>query len=257
MQKKCLRYASGLLALGLICLSGRNAHAQAKPTAVSNMTLVESSHTLANTPAPKQDGIEKSRRHPMNWAGIGVKVGVAAITPGKVKLLGEEIQTQGRMGLQVAVPLHFGGEGFSWLIEPYFMQSTIAHDLKNTAGNVVGSEDVSLRALGVYTGPTFNIHIANPVYLGFGFGLKGAYVMNNGFDYAADLYGRIPVHVTYYVSRQFALVAEVGFGYGASAFADKPRVAIDAVSRTVRNMKDDPQIGLGYTWDATFGIRLP
>lgn len=241
------------LALGFCCLKTESASAQAKQ-AVSNVTMVSASSQMGE----KKDDAEAERdRHPMGWAGIGVKVGTAGMTAGKLTVMGQEGRTQARLGLHVAVPITLGGDGFGWNFEPYFMQSSIAHGVKNDSGNVVSSENVALYALGMYMGPNATFQATRSLYLGFGLGIKGAYLVNNGFDYAVDLYGRVPVHATYYLTRSVAMTAEVGFGYGASAFADKPRVTIDPVSRQAKNVKDDPLFGLAYTWDATIGIRLP
>jgi hypothetical protein len=251
-MKITLKLASLALALGLSCLTTESASAQAKQ-AVSNLTLASSSPKF---PA-RADSVDERLKNPMGWAGIGVKVGAGGMTNGRLTVMGQEGHTQGRMGLQVAVPITLGGDGFGWNLEPYYMQSSIAHDIKDSQGSVVGNANVGLTALGMYTGPIFNIHATDPLYIGFGFGIKAAYLMNKGFDYAADLYGRVPVHATYYINRTIAMTAEVGFGYGASGFADKPRVMIDPISRSLKNVKDDPLFGLAYTWDATIGVRLP
>jgi hypothetical protein len=250
MKRTKLYVASLALALGSFGLVSAGAEAQAKQ-AVSNIIVSGPSGALRN------DDAESPGKNPMGWAGIGVKVGTAGMTAGRMSVRGQDGQTQARLGLQVALPITLGGDGFGWNFEPYFMQSSIAHDVKNTAGSVVGSENVGLNALGLYTGPVFNIHATDALYVGFGLGIKGAYLMNKGFDYAADLYARVPVHATYYLSRSMALTAEVGLGYGASVFADMPRVMVDPITRSVTNVKDDPLFGLAYTWDATIGIRLP
>lgn len=249
--------ASAVLAVGLCCLSAAGARAQAAP-AVSNVAVVETSGQFAGrAPAPERDEADEAQRKPMGWAGVGVKVGVSGVSGGKLTIMGQEGRIEGRTGVHVALPINLGGDGFGWTIEPFFGQSTAGRALKDNAGNVVGDESVSLQALGIYTGPTINIQAMDALYIGFGFGLKGAYLLNDSFEYAADVYGRVPVNATYYLSRKLALVAEVGFGYGVSAYADKPRVVVDSAARTVRNVKDDPQFGLAYTWDATIGIRLP
>jgi hypothetical protein len=248
-----LGLASVALALGSFCLSTKSASAQANQ-AVSNVTMVSASGQLRQE---KDDGDSERDRHPMGWAGIGLKVGTAGISAGKLTVMGQEGRTQARLGLQVALPITLGGDGFGWNFEPYYMQSQIGHDAKSELGAVIGSEDVALHALGMYMGPTANFQATRSLYLGFGVGIKGAYLVNRSFDYAVDLYGRVPLHATYYVTRSVALTAEVGFGYGASAFADKPRMMIDSTTRSLKNVKDDPLFGLAYTWDATIGMRLP
>lgn len=250
--------AGASLAVGFCCLLTGSASAQANQAAVSNMGIVGSSGSLATGQNVQKDDVEaEADRHPMGWAGIGLKVGAAGVTAGKLTVAGQEGRTNSRMGVQVSVPINMGGDGFGWLLEPYFMQSSTVHDLMDSDGNLRGSENVALSALGVYTGPTFNIHALDELYVGFGLGIKGAYIMNPAFDYAADAYLRMPVHATYYLSRQMALVGEVGFGYGASLFADIPEARLSANTRQVENIAADPQFGLAYTWDATIGVRLP
>jgi hypothetical protein len=186
-----LGLASVALAMGLSCLSTGSASAQAKQ-AVSNVTLIGSSQQLA----AQNDSADQARKNPMAWAGIGVKVGVAGMSSGKLTVMGQQGRTDQRMGLHVAVPITLGGDGFGWNFEPYYAQSSIAHETKNSQGTVIGTANVGLTALGMYTGPIFNIHATDPLYIGFGFGIKAGYLMNKGFDYAADLYGRVPVHAT-------------------------------------------------------------
>jgi hypothetical protein len=256
MQCTNLGLASTALAVGFCCLSAASAQAQAAP-AVSNVAVVESSGQFASYATPPQnDAAEEAERNPMGWAGIGVKVGVAGVGAGKFTVMGEETRTQGRMGLHVALPINLGGDGFGWTLEPFFGQSSVGRAVKDNVGNVVGDASVNLHAIGIYTGPTFNFHALDPLYVGFGLGVKGAYLLNDSFQYAADVYGRVPVHATYYLSNKLALVAEVGFGYGASAYADKARVVVDA-SGSKRNVNDDPRLGLAYTWDTTIGVRFP
>jgi hypothetical protein len=247
-------FASLALALGFHCLVTGSAEAQAKQ-AVGNMAVVGASGQLASERGDDAD--DERARHPMGRAAIGVKVGAVGMGAGKLTFAGQKGQLDPRVGVQVSLPILLGGDGFGWNFEPYFMSSSISHDLKNSTGNVVGSESVSLNAVGMYMGPTFTFQITRPLYLGFGLGIKGAYMPNRDFDYAADLYARVPVHATYYVARRFALTAEIGFGYGASVFADKPVVTTDPITRAVMNTKDDPQFGLAYTWDASIGVRLP
>lgn len=254
MQCTNFGVASAALVVAFSCLVEASAHAQATP-AVSNVTVAESSGQLAGS-APAHDAEDDDARHPMGWAGIGIKVGVAGVGAGKLTVMGHEGRTEGRTGVHVALPINLGGDGFGWTLEPFFSQSSVGHAVKDNTGNVVGAESVGLQALGIYTGPTINFHVMDPLYVGFGMGLKGAYLLNNSFEYAADVYGRVPVHATYYLSPKLALVAELGFGYGASVYGDKPRVVVDS-ARNSRNVRDDPQFGVAYTWDATVGVRLP
>jgi hypothetical protein len=255
MQYTNLSAASAALTLAFCSLSASRAHAQATP-AVSTVAVVESSGHLAGS-AAEEDSSDEDKRNPMGWAGVGLKVGVAGVSGGKLTVMGHDGRVEGRTGLQVSLPINLGGDGFGWTIEPLFGQAAVGRAVKDNAGNVIGDESVSLKGVGFYTGPTINFHVMDPLYIGFGVGLKSAYLFNDRFEYAADVYGRVPVHATYYLSNKLALVAELGFGYGASVYADKPRVVVDQTTRSARNVKDDPAFGLAYTWDATIGVRLP
>ncbi len=224
---------------------------------------VSGTSAMSMNPAlPQRDDSEPERdRDPMGTVSIGVKVGMAGSGAGSLTLgSGGQSYTgriDGRRGLHVAMPLQFGGSGFGFTLEPYLSKSSVGHALKDNQGVEVGAEDADLTAYGLYMGPTVNIQVARPLYLGIGVGLKGAYVMSKAFDLALDAYARAPISATYYVSNQFALVAELGLGYGVSMFADKPRVMFDARTASVRNVKDDPQFGKAFTWDCTLGVRLP
>jgi hypothetical protein len=136
-------------------------------------------------------------------------------------------------------------------------RSSVGHALRDENGVISGSEDVDLTAYGVYTGPVVNIHVISPLYLGLGVGVKGAYIANDGFDYAFDAYARAPLSATYYVTDQFALVAEVGLGYGLSIFADLPRVRIDPLTNKLKDVPEEPQVGKAFAWDCSLGVRLP
>jgi hypothetical protein len=207
---------------------------------------------------------------PMGRASIGINVGMAGSGVGKYTLEVEGMSVPGkvssRQGLYLALPIHVGGDGFGWTFSPFLSRSTIAHNVKDSSGNVLGSEDAALTAYGLYTGPVVNIQVTQPLYLGIGAGLKLAYISNKTFEYAADAYARVPISATYYVTDQLAVVAETGFGYGVSAFVDKPNVVgVDETAalngtvgfEDVRNTNDDPQFGKAFAWDFSVGVRLP
>ncbi len=230
------------------------AEAQSQPTTSAAATVV-GAKALGN---PKQDDIEdEGKKNPMAWAGIGVKAGVSSVKAGGVSIKGHEVSSQARTGMQLSMPINMGGSGFGFVIEPMLTSYSLTHDLKDASGAVTGSEEVSLLGLGGYLGPTINIHVMDPLYVGFGFGLRGAYMLNSAYEYAIDIGGRVPLTATYYVSKQVALVGEVGLGYGASLFADKPQPMLDPITRSIKNVTDDPAFGLAFAWDASIGARFP
>lgn len=254
-MKQKSRWISGALVMVGTLLGAEAAEAQSQPATSAAATATAGAQALGN---PREDDIEdEGKKNPMAWAGIGVKLGMTGTTEGKAEVQGYESETAGRVGLQVSVPINLGGDGFGFVLEPLLTKTAVDRVTKDSAGVPNGTESVSLLGLGGYIGPTFNIHVIDPLYLGFGFGLKGTYMLNDAFDLAAEVYGRVPVNATYYLNKQVALVGEVGFGYGASVFADKPSVVIDPITMTAMNTETDPTFGMAFVWDASVGARFP
>lgn len=223
-------------------------------------------------PAAEQEEEDESK-DPMAWLGLGLKVGFSSMgsstldnptyrddvaqaairgrlsdaklreyglrSDGRCGIIDRRCHADGRVGLQLSVPINVGGDGFGFLLEPYVNVASTA------------------TAYGGYLGPTFNIHFADPFYLGFGFGLKAAWVKADGWDYAADLYGRVPVHATWYLVNDLALVADLGFAFGASGYASKP--VTYTIPVTMEKKKSLPQMtfGAGLNIDASLGFRFP
>jgi hypothetical protein len=210
-------------------------------------------------------------KNPMNWLGLGVKVGFGRIRSSNLKnptyrkdiaeaaamadpaqlemygltgggactVISERCTTPGRFGLYIALALSIGGDGFGWDIEPY---------LQSAAG---------AKAYGIYTGPKFDIHVFDRFYVGFGFGLKGAIISSKAWDYGADLYGRIPLRGTLYLFPNLALVGEFAFGAGASGFSSKPTTITDPTTGLSIRTSPSLTFGAGRTWDASIGVRFP
>jgi hypothetical protein len=212
----------------------------------------------------QEDGAAEAEasKHPMGWIGLGLKVGAAGVGSGKFEtanpaydpsgvlsgagvstgfsncpITSEKctIESDSRTGFQLTLAITMGGDGFGWDMDPYLNFAS-----KGTA-------------MGMYTGPKFDIHVMDPLYIGFGFGLKAAYVKADGFDYAADLYGRVPLRGTYYLMNDLGLIAELGLGYGASGYVATPR------ANPVTGEMSDTKINFGtaMTWDFTVGTRWP
>jgi hypothetical protein len=144
----------------------------------------------------------------------------------------ERCYTPERNGVHVGLVIHVGGDGFGWDAEPYIFAAKNAF------------------SVGVYTGPKYDFQLARPFYLGFGFGAKVAYVAATGWRYGADVYGRIPVHMTYYVGDNFALELEGAFGAGVSGYATEPK-------NYIITSAPEFKFGSARSWDITFGIRFP
>lgn len=197
---------------------------------------------------------------PMNSLGIGFKLGMAGMGEGKLQFQSNGKAYPGRVesrrGLTLSVPLQVGGDGFGWMFEPYYSRASVGTTTTDASGQPSGSTDVNLAAYGMYTGPTVNIHVMQPLYLGIGAGIKAAYVASNYFDYGVDAYGRVPLSATYYLANQVALVAELGLGYGVSAYVSKPNVVVTPTGK-ISKVENDAQFGKSLSWDCSIGVRLP
>lgn len=224
-----------------------------------------SAPTSEAEPAPKKRSKGKG---PIGDWGIGVQLGYALVGTGDVKnptyirnastlpqstlqaagVIGSNgcdvteryCYTPSRSGLHLSIPIQIGGTIVGYRFEPYF---TFAENAN---------------AYGMYTGPTFDFRIKElPLYLGFGFGLKAAWVKADGWKYAADLYGRIPVHAIWYMIDDLALVLELGFGGGASVYVSERKNVLNPANGRIIAQKTDVTAGFGRTWDVSLGLRFP
>jgi hypothetical protein len=214
--------------------------------------------------AAKEDGgsDEEASKHPMGWFGLGLTLGAGGVGSGQFEIDNPaydssgmlsgagvstgvdecpidspkcKVESESRTGFQLNLKLTFGGEGFGWDLDPYL----------NLASNG--------KAFGMYTGWKYDVHAMDPLYIGFGFGPKLAYVQSDKFDYGADVYGRGMVRGTYYLLNELGIVAELGLGYGASGY-----VALPTVDPATGN-ESSPKVSFGssMTWDFSVGTRWP
>lgn len=249
-----LRLFSAIV-VGLVCGVGQ-VSAQARQVVASQAV------SMPPPPQPLYDDRQDARDpNPMAFAGVGLKLGMAGMSAGQLKLSRSGKSYTGnidsRRGLHLAVPINLGGDGFGWTLEPYLTRTTISRTVVDATGNLSNGADTNLTAYGLYTGPAINLHVAAPLYLGFGAGLKAAYVSSPDFKLALDAYGRIPLNATYYLSNQLALVAETGFGYGVSAYTNKAQTTTNPSTGKVTRVKNDSQLGRAFAWDCSIGVRLP
>jgi hypothetical protein len=243
-----------VLAGCVLCSMGR-AHAQAR-AAVAVSSSVDPKATSSG--GSKPDSAAREDDNPMGTASIGIKVGLSGT--GVASLPSAESASflgtiNARRGMRLAFPIHLGGRGFGWTIEPYLSRSKVQRLVRDDRGGIDGARVFDLTGFGVYTGPSVQLQLARPLYLGLGFGAASSYIESAGFDFGVDLYGRVPLSLTYYVSNQFAFVAEFSAGYGLSLFANKVRT--DRSSGRATLVKDPADLGRAFAWDWSFGIRLP
>ena len=256
-----LRFAL-IVSLSLVCTGAwPNSPGQAQDSGPSA--------AAASAPASAEPSVQSAqpkKKRLMNGYAFGLQLGIAHVGTGDVRnptyvqtssmipssqleaagLIGEgctildrRCRTEARRGVQLAFPIQVGGPIVGFRLEPYL---TLARAAK---------------AYGIYMGPTFDFQVMRPLYLGFGFGLKAAWVKDDDWKYAADIYGRLPMRVTYYILDGLALVLEFGIGVGASGYVRELRDIIDP--RTGRRIarSTDMTFGFGRTWDLTLGFRFP
>jgi hypothetical protein len=219
----------------------------------------DASTTTAAEPAKK--------KQPMGMFAIGLKFGTAHVRSGTIENptyisgadqlpedqleqygltsargcdpVDRRCRTAARRGYYLAIPIQLGGTGVGFRVEP-----------------TVSWGD-TFAAYGAYAGPTFEFHIAEPFYLGFGFGLKAAYVLPDQWEYAVDVYGRIPVWATLYLTDGLALVGEFAFGAGASGYVSELRNVYNPIDMQALGSRRDITFGFGRTWDVSIGLRFP
>lgn len=224
---------------------------------LASLALAAPSHYEVATDADEDD---EARKDPMGWLGLGFKVGLGVAGRSEVAFrapvivqgvaVAGTVQTsiERRSGLQLSVPINLGGDGFGWLVEPYLNMHTITfRPLMVTLLESPVTEGQAT-AVGVYTGPTINLHLAAPFYLGVGFGVKAARIRADHLNLGVDLGGRVPITATFYARPNFGIVAEVGLGYTATGYIKKPLPGERASGIA---------FGSAFAWDFAAGVRWP
>jgi hypothetical protein len=232
------QFVLGALVAGMTGLLAGSASAQeAAPAAEPSLA------TSASEPAAIDEGSEESK-DPMGWIGLGLKLGVAGNGEGEFETSGVTGTIDSRTGFNLALAINMGGDGFGWLIEPYLNLASV----EGVDAVTLAKKDYGVTTFGLYTGPSINIHIMDPLYIAVGAGLKLGYSSSDAFDLGLDVFGRVPVTGTYYIMDDVAAVAELGLGYGVTGFASVPNT-----------VDTDPDVNFGsaLTWDFSVGARWP
>lgn len=226
--------------------SAASAQGTQKQVTTGRTNAAPQASTAGAAPEKPEAEEDDAAKDPMGWLGIGVKVGLGYVGKSEIGMdaasLGlaptvngmqvnyeHTFVTPRRTGVQLSIPINLGGDGFGWVVEPYFHFASYA-------------------ARGLYTGPTINLHLADPLYFGFGFGFKGAILKANELDFGIDLGGRVPFTLHYYLANDLGLIAEVGIGYTATGLILKPAPGMEA---------GDISFGGSFSWDFGVGLRFP
>jgi len=193
---------------------------------------------------------------PMGGVGLGLKAGylffgeteyeqVVPVTlpPDISSQLQKRVQPS-RGAPTVGLELFLGnGLGFAWDSEVYLMF------------------DDSL-VIGGFMGPAFRFHIKR-LYVSLGAGLRVGYLTDDSLDAGLDLYGRIPISLTYYVSDGLGLMFEFGFGWGGTGVKFKEAPVVPGLSPEQQAQFDalasdfNFQFAKTGTFDGAIGLRFP
>ena len=140
----------------------------------------------------------------LGWFGVGLKLGVAGYTSVKEYETDENLRLthDGHAGLLLSLPLHLGGEGFSWVVDPYFKFASVEGNLGTDKSPV----------LGLYTGPSYVFRVSD-TYLGVSVGPKVGLAIGES-AVGDETLGRAAVSGFHYVLDDLGLMAEVGVAAG-------------------------------------------
>ena len=145
-----------------------------------------------------------------------------------------DFKTPARHSFNLQLDLDFGGEGTGFDIAPYFSYEDVESDDY--------FDYDPLMAVGLYFGFAYRFSIGS-WYPYLGFGTRIGYMFGDWIDHGAEIYGRIPLGVTYYILEDLGILLELGLGYGITGLTG--------------STTDDFQIGHGFMLDVMTGIRWP
>lgn len=183
----------------------------------------------ADKPADGAKPDEKS----FPWFSLSPTVGYAYFGKGDLSIGGNTFTIESRSGARIALQLAMGGDGFAFELSPLFIHESGTGFTSNTVG--------------LFTGFLWRLQFGR-WYPHFGAGLQAGYMMSDNLDLGFELYGRVPLGVTWYVLKNLGVVAELGVGYGASGMKLKSNPAIPKPE-----LKFAPDVMI----DFSVGIRWP
>ncbi len=133
------------------------------------------------------------------WFSLAPKAGYVFFQDGS--LLGLSIDD--RHGGQVAADMLFGREGFVFQLQPLYAYETAQGDFGD------------LQSIGTALGLNWR-WVLGEIEPSVGFGIRGTFVFGDQVDLGTELYGRVPVSLSWYMAPILALDVEVALMYGAT-----------------------------------------
>ena len=94
----------------------------------------------------------------------------------------------------------------------------------------------------------------NTVYPHIGLGFHGTYLFkNDNIHSGAELFGRVPLGVTWYFVKYLGLILEGGFMFGGTGIHFKP----NPDDKVINNISEDMQYAFTLGFDLLIGLRFP
>jgi hypothetical protein len=198
--------------------------------------------------APPEE--EEDKDGPMGWGGFGVELGYQHFSdasfdsggdPATEAIIGGIPERDNRT---IALTIDLGGDGLGLQLSPYYATGEI--------------RQVDLTTFGLFIGGMYRPHFGN-VYPHIGIGLQAGYMSADIITYGLDLYGRVPLGITYYPLKNLGLVAELGLGWGATG-VQYPTQSIEVDTGqgiSVTATSPDLEFGTTTLYDVSIGLRFP
>lgn len=143
-----------------------------------------------------------------------------------------EVSLAERHALTAMFGFDLGGEGLVMTVAPVY---TLEPGVDNLG---------ILHGIGVYLGMDFRWRWWNFVPSA-GLGFRGSYLLGTNIEHGAELVGRFPLALTWYLSERHSVIFELGLGYGATGI-QSPKLGLAHL-----------QTGHGFVIDLLFGTRFP
>lgn len=163
------------------------------------------------------------------WFTMSPRVGYCYFMKTEIK---PTVDVGERHALFVTYGFNFGGEGFSSEVAPVY----IYEDSSNSFGE--------FHSLGLYLGVNWRWRFWNLVPSA-GFGVRGAYLLGKGISYGMEVYGRVPLSLSWYFTPKTNLILELGFSYGATGVKAE-NLGVAALT-----------LGHNFSVDTLIGMRFP
>lgn len=191
------------------------------------------------------DAEEEETDSSFPWFSLAPEVGFVSMFKSEVRSSTAEMAV--RQGVVVKGHVDLGGDGIALELAPLYSRQ-VSDEFPGDF-HVLGGE-ITL---------VFRFSIGD-FYPSLGLGFHGAYVFGNEYiSSGVELYGRIPVGVTWYFVKYLGLVVEAGFLFGGTGVKTKsPDESITGTqAEELARLAGSLEFGPGFGLDILVGLRFP